>query len=154
MVSQDFFPTQLVIWKLHVWWIFPRKTFNRCNYRGKIYYCMTLSAKEKEFTSLRSSHRRCSIKKMFLKILQNSQKTTRVGVSFIKKLPQVCNFLKKRLPHRCFPVNFVKLLRIPFFQNSSRRLLLYLSMEAIKILSFAKVNFTIQKSFWKKILKP
>ena len=30
----------------------------------------------------RSSHQRCSIKKMFLKILQNSQESTCVGVSF------------------------------------------------------------------------
>ena len=29
--------------------------------------------------------------------------------------PKACNFLKKRLWHRCFPVNFVQFLRIPFF---------------------------------------
>ena len=33
--------------------------------------------------------------------------------------------LKKRLWHRCFPVNFAKFLRTPFFQNTSGRLLLY-----------------------------
>ena len=33
--------------------------------------------------------------------------------------------LKMRLWHRCFPVNFVKFLRTPFLQNTSRRLLLY-----------------------------
>ena len=33
--------------------------------------------------------------------------------------------LKKRLWHRHFPVNFVKFLRIPFSQNTSGRLLLY-----------------------------
>ena len=32
--------------------------------------------------------------------------------------------LKKRLWHRCFPVNFAKLLRTPFLQNTSGRLLL------------------------------
>ena len=26
-----------------------------------------------------------------------------------------CNFIKKRLQHRCFPVKFVKFLRTPFF---------------------------------------
>ena len=31
---------------------------------------------------------------------------------------------KKRLQHKCFPVNFVKLLRIPFLQNTFGRLLL------------------------------
>ena len=33
--------------------------------------------------------------------------------------------LKKRPWHRCFPVNFAKLLRTLFLQNSSRRLFLY-----------------------------
>ena len=32
--------------------------------------------------------------------------------------------LKKRLWHRCFPVNFVEFLRTPFLQNTSGRLLL------------------------------
>ena len=32
--------------------------------------------------------------------------------------------LKKRLWHRCFPVNFAKFLRTPFLQNTSSRLLL------------------------------
>ena len=32
--------------------------------------------------------------------------------------------LKKRLWHRCFPVNFAKFLITPFSQNTSRRLLL------------------------------
>ena len=31
---------------------------------------------------------------------------------------------KKRLWHRCFPVNFAKFLRTPFSQNTSGRLLL------------------------------
>ena len=34
--------------------------------------------------------------------------------------------LKKRLWHRCFPVNFAKFLRIPFLKNTSGRLLLLL----------------------------
>ena len=29
--------------------------------------------------------------------------------------PEACNFIKKRFWHRCFPVNFVKFLRTPFF---------------------------------------
>ena len=32
---------------------------------------------------------------------------------------KACNFIKKRLWHRCFSVNFTKLLRTAFFQNSS-----------------------------------
>ena len=32
---------------------------------------------------------------------------------------QACNFIKKRLKHRCFPMKFTKSLRTPFLQNSS-----------------------------------
>ena len=49
--------------------------------------------------------RSCSSKEVFLKI---SQKDTCVGVS-------PCNFIKKRLHRRCFPMKFAKLLRTPFF---------------------------------------
>ena len=107
----------------------------------------------------RSCRRRCSIKNVLLKILQNSQDNICVGVPFLKKLnfineetptqvfscefweifmnsffyrtPPVlrntsgrlflnntdvwCNFIKKRLQHRCFPVNIAKLLRTAFF---------------------------------------
>ena len=34
--------------------------------------------------------------------------------------------LKKRLWHRCFPLNFVKFLRTPFLQNTSGRLVLFI----------------------------
>ena len=57
---------------------------------------------------------RCSVKKVFLEISQNSQENTCARVSFLIKL-QAATLLKKRLWHRCFPVNFVKFLRTPFF---------------------------------------
>ena len=44
----------------------------------------------------------------------NSQKKTCVRASF----------LKKKLYHRCFPVNFAKFIRAPFLQNTSWQLLL------------------------------
>ena len=56
--------------------------------------------------SAKNSHRRCSIKNV------------------LKMQPEVFNFLKRRLQHRCFPVNFAKFLRAPFLQNTSGRLLL------------------------------
>ena len=58
--------------------------------------------------------RMCSIKRNFaLEILRNSQKNTFAGVSFrIKSL-----FIKKRLSHRCFPMNFAEFLRIPFLKE-------------------------------------
>ena len=73
----------------------------------------------------RSSHRSCSMKKVFLESSKNSQKNTCARVSFlIKQQTLACNFIKKRLWQRCFPVNFVKFLRTPFLQNTSGRLLL------------------------------
>ena len=47
----------------------------------------------------RSSHQRCSIKKGVLK-------------NFAKFI--FATLLKKRLWHRCFPVNFAKILKTPF----------------------------------------
>ena len=62
---------------------------------------------------------------MFLEILQNSQENTCARVSFLIKLQaRPATLLKKRLWHRCFPVNFAKFLRKPFLQNTSERLLL------------------------------
>ena len=53
---------------------------------------------------------RCSVKGLFLSILQNLQRNTFVGVSFLIKLrPQA-----QSLRHKCFPVNFTKSFRIHF----------------------------------------
>ena len=30
---------------------------------------------------------------------------------------KACNFIKRRLQHKCFPVKFAKCLRVPFLQN-------------------------------------
>ena len=56
----------------------------------------------------------------FLKISHNSQKDTCARVSFkwsCRLRPATLS--KKRLSHRCFPVDFAKLLRTPFLQNTS-----------------------------------
>ena len=56
--------------------------------------------------------RRCSVKAVFLEILQNSQEKTSARVSFLIKFQDsACNFIKKRLWHRRFPMNFEKFLR-------------------------------------------
>ena len=61
-------------------------------------------------------------------IYQNSQENTCVRVSILVKLQALglspAVLLKKRLWHRCFPVNFEKLERTRFLQNTSGRLLL------------------------------
>ena len=69
---------------------------------------------QKSLLYFRSSQQRCSIKKG---VLWNF-------VKFIGLRP--ANLLKKRLWHRCFPVNFTKFLRTPFLQSTSGRLLLFI----------------------------
>ena len=54
------------------------------------------------------THQRCPIKKAFSKLLQNSQEKTCVGV------PLLINILL----HRCFSVNFTKLLKNIFFTDN------------------------------------
>ena len=80
----------------------------------------------------RSSRRSCSVKKVFLEILQNSQENTYARDSFFNKVAgqaRPATLLKKSLWHRCFPVNFARFLRTPFLKNSSGQLLLFLNPE-------------------------
>ena len=81
--------------------------------------------------SIEAVVQRCSVKKVFLKISQNSQENTCTRVSFLIKL-QTSGLSKKSRPfrsslskksRRC-PVSFAKILRTPFLKNTSRRLLL------------------------------
>ena len=53
-------------------------------------------------------------KKVLLEISQNAQENTCARVSFLIKL-QPATLLKKRLWHRCFPVDFGKFLRTPSY---------------------------------------
>ena len=77
---------------------------------------------------------RCSVKMVFLEISQNLQERTYARVSFLIKLQvwglRPSTLLKKRLWHRCFPVNFVKFLRTPFYIEHLWRLLLQLLLES------------------------
>ena len=63
------------------------------------------------FQELEALVQSCSVKKMSLKISQNSRENTCAKASFLIKLQGSAILLKKRLWHRCFPVNFVKSLR-------------------------------------------
>ena len=57
----------------------------------------------------------CSLKKVFIKILQNLQENTSAGSSFLIKLqPVLVTLLKKRVRHKCFLMNFAKLLGTVF----------------------------------------
>ena len=69
----------------------------------------------------RSSHGRCSIRKG---VLRNFAKFTGKHLCqnlFFNKVAGLrpATLLKKRLWHKCFPVNFAKFLKAPFLQNTS-----------------------------------
>ena len=63
---------------------------------------------------VRSSYQRYSIKKLFFKISQYSQKAPVLGSLFN-------NFIKKRLQHRCFSVSIAKFLRTPILKKICER---------------------------------
>ena len=61
--------------------------------------------------------------------------------------------LKKRLWHKCFPVNLTKFLRTPFLQNNSGRLLLNLTQNEFltffdSFWSFFVIDFDYVKGDW------
>ena len=71
-----------------------------------------------------SKHQSCSMKKG---VLRNFTKFTGKQLCqslFFDKVAglRAATLLKKRLWHRCFPLNFAKFLRTPFLQNPSGRL--------------------------------
>ena len=68
--------------------------------------------------SLVTRCRSCSLQKITRYSLQNSLAARcRSRVTF-------CNFMKKKLHHRCFPVNFCETLRTPILWKIKERLLL------------------------------
>ena len=84
----------------------------------------------------RSSHQRCSVKQY---VLRNFAKLTGKHLCqslFFNKVAGLrpATLLKKRLLHRCFPVNFAKFLKIPFSQKTSGRLLLYFEKNTLTYL--------------------
>ena len=65
---------------------------------------------------------RCSVKKAFIEISQNSQENICARVSFLTKWQAsgLQLYFKNGLWHRCFPVNFAKFLRTPFLTEHLR----------------------------------
>ena len=96
---------------------------------------------------------RCSVKKVFSEVWQNSQKNTCARVSFLIKMqaPPVA-LLKNRLWHRCFPVSFVKFLRTPFYTEHLWWLLLKIWL---RISGIQKSTIKNDVFLWSKsLLKP
>ena len=75
----------------------------------------------------RGCHRSCSLKKVFLKILEKSQESTCVGVYFFIKLQAygLQIYWKRDSDTVVLLLNLAKILRTPFLPNTSGRLLLY-----------------------------
>ena len=73
-------------------------------------------------------------KKVFLEVSKIHRKRP-VPESLFNKVASLrpATLLKKRLWHRCFPVNFVKFLTTPFLQNTSGRLLLQNSVNDVPL---------------------
>ena len=65
-------------------------------------------------SNYRSSHQRCSIKKVFLEISQDSQENTCARVSFLIKL-QACNFIKKETLAQEFSCESCEISKNTFF---------------------------------------
>ena len=62
-----------------------------------------------------------------LKNFTNSQETSELESNFSNIAGLTCNFMKKRLQHRCFPVKFASFLSTPFFAEHLQCLLICLS---------------------------
>ena len=89
-------------------------------------------------STYRSSHQRCSIKKLFLKFSQNSQGNTCARVSFLIKLQvEPCNFVKKETLTQAFSCEFCEIYNNTFFTKTSGRLLLNLLTASTRFISLA-----------------
>ena len=92
----------------------------------------------------------CFVKKVFLEFSQNSQEKTCARV-FFNKVAELKSapLLKKRLWHRCFPVNFVKYLRTPFLTGHLWWLLLYerLHLQQQNFYKYCEISKSVFLSF-------
>ena len=84
----------------------------------------------------RSSHQRCFVRRKGA--LRNFAKFTGKHLCqslFLNKVAGMrpATLLKKKLWHRCFPVNFAKFQRTPFLHNTSGRLLLKKALVTLKL---------------------
>ena len=89
------------------------KSVNRCTNQSATFRIFLI------FNSSEAVVRRCSVKKMFLEISQNSQENSCARDSVLITLQALCQILFfKSLSHRCFPVSFAKFLRTSLFYTT------------------------------------
>ena len=96
--------------------------------------------------TLRSSHPDVFCKRSAIKNFAIFTGNTRARVPFLKKLHALCNFIKKRLWHRCFSVNFANILRTPFSIERFRWLLLHTMWKEFKYRVFYGLYFHVFSS--------
>ena len=112
-----------------------KKRYMRIFFQNNHQNTKKIQSKINEFLQNREAViRRCSVKKVFLKISQNSQENTSTRVFFSIKLGlRSATLLKKRRWHWCFLVNFVKFLRTPIYIEHVWWLLLRTDTDTMKI---------------------
>ena len=99
-------------------------------------------------------HRRCSVKKVFLKVSQISQKILVLQSLFNKVAGLQCNYIKRRIQHRCFPVNNVKFLRTSILKNICIKLFLLFCKNRNVRPKFSSFDALFEEEFtipWEKI---
>ena len=130
-ISGKPYPSELIFWIMDYWAkvfgkIFPFfSLFNakKCNDRQNLDKHLKNVFTVKQFTIekyifLETGARRCSVKKMFLKIVQNSQENTCARASFLIILQAWGLWLYQKIHfvwNRCFKWIFAKFLRAPFW---------------------------------------
>ena len=99
---------------LKLFYCYLENSFRRCSIKKMFYFS---HRNKKTLESLSFSYDYGSVKKVLLKISQNSQENTCECWSvFLNKVAclRLATLLKGRVQYKCFPVNSVRFLRTPF----------------------------------------
>ena len=94
--------------------------------------------------------RRCSVKKGVLKNFTKFTGKHLCQSLFFNKVAGLrpATLLKKRLWHRCFPVNFVKFLRTPFYIEHLWRLLLMIYGIILVTIPYCTIYYSLHQDFF------
>ena len=104
--------------------------------------------KPNESIFTKSSHRRWFYKKMFLNISQISQENTCAKASYLRKLPEACNFIKKETLAQVFSCEFCEIFKNTFFTERLQVTDSDIRMQVVVIYNlnlssrFVAINFT------------
>ena len=100
----------------------------------------------------RSSHQRCSVKRAVLKNFAIFTGKHRCRSCFLLKV-KACNFIRKRLRHRCFSVNIVKFLRTSTSKKTREQLLLKILQHWCFPMKFAEfIRKPVSKNICERLL--